>query len=68
MVSWETIVFEGIGAETNAGPLEGLKTCESKYRHSLIYAVNVGTHKKLAESKNCVNRGYLLVLKGRKIG
>ena len=26
-----TIVFEGIGAETNAGPLEDLKTCESKY-------------------------------------
>ena len=30
MVSSETIVFEGKGAETNAGPLEGLKTCESK--------------------------------------
>ena len=33
----------------------------------LIYAVNVGTLKKTAESKNCVNRGYLVVLKGRKI-
>ena len=30
MVSSETIVFEGKGAETNAGPLEDLKTCESK--------------------------------------
>ena len=34
------------------------------YRHSSIYAVNVGTH---AESENHVNRGYLVVLKGRKI-
>ena len=38
------------------------------YRHSLIYAVNVGTHKKPAESENQVNQGYLVVLKGRKIG
>ena len=37
------------------------------YRHSSIYAVNVGTHKKAAESKNRINRGYLVVLKGRKI-
>ena len=38
------------------------------YRHSLIYAVNVGTHKKNEESKNRVNQGYLVVLKGVKIG
>ena len=38
------------------------------YRHSSIYAVNMGTHKKTAESKNHINRGYLVVLKGRKIG
>jgi hypothetical protein len=43
------------------------------YRHYSIYAVNVGTYKKplkakTAESKNHVNRGYLVVLKGRKIG
>ena len=37
------------------------------YRHSSICAVNVGTHKKTAESKTRVNRGYLVVLKGRKI-
>ena len=40
----------------------------SKHRHSSIYAVNVWTHKKTAESENRVNRGYLVVLKGRKIG
>ena len=38
------------------------------YRHSNIYAVNVGTLEKNCGSKNCVNRGYLVVLKGRKIG
>ena len=38
------------------------------YRHSSIYAVNVGTKKKNRRSKNHVNRGYLVVLKGRKIG
>ena len=38
------------------------------YRHSLIYTVNVGTHKKTAESEKRVNRGYLVVLKGRKMG
>ena len=38
------------------------------YRHSLIYAVDVETQKKNAENKNRVNRGYLVVLKGRKIG
>ena len=38
------------------------------YRHSSIYAVNVGTHKKPAESENRVNRAYLVALKGRKIG
>ena len=36
-------------------------------RHSLIYAVNVGTQKKPAAGKNHVNRGYLVVLKGKKI-
>ena len=39
-----------------------------EYRHSSIYVVNVGTHKKTAESKNHVNRGYLVVLKGTEIG
>jgi hypothetical protein len=43
-------------------------TVNCKYRNSSIYAVNVGTHKKTAESENCVNQGYLVVLKGRKIG
>ena len=37
------------------------------YRHSLIYAVNVGTHKKMTERENHVIRGYLVVLKGRRI-
>ena len=37
------------------------------YRHSLIYAVNMGTQKKNCGSKNRVNRGYLVVLKGRNI-
>ena len=37
-------------------------TCEAAlYRHSLIYAVDVGIHKKNAEIKNRVNRGYLVV-------
>ena len=27
----------------------------------LIYAVNVGTHKKSVENQNRVNRGYLIV-------
>ena len=36
------------------------------YRHSSIYAVNVGTRKKKAESKNPVNRGYLVVLNGEE--
>ena len=40
---------------------------ELKYRHSLIYDVNVGTHTKKHRRKNPVNRGYLVVLKGRKI-
>ena len=42
MVSSETIVFEGIGAETNAGPLEDLKTFESKYL-VLFEGIVVGT-------------------------
>ena len=29
-------------------------------RHSLIYAVNVGTHKKTAESENCQGKLRLL--------
>ena len=33
------------------------------YRHSSIYAVNVGTQKRNRGSKTCVNRGYLVVLK-----
>ena len=40
----------------------------SENKHSLIYAANVGTHKKTAESKNRVNQGYFVVLKGSKIG
>ena len=38
------------------------------YRHFSIYAVNMGTHEKTAESENSINRGYLEVLKRRKIG
>ena len=38
------------------------------YRHSLIYPVNVVTHKIPAESENSGNQGYLLVLKGKNIG
>ena len=41
------------------------------YRHSLIYAVNVGTvgtHKKDVEGENCINQGYIAELKRRKIG
>ena len=41
---------------------------KSQYRHFLIYAVNVGTQIKNRGNKNYVNRGYLIVLKGRKIG
>ena len=40
----------------------------SNYRHSSIYTVNLRSDKKTAESKNRVNQGYLVVLKGRKIG
>ena len=32
----------------------------TKYRHSWIYAVNVGTHTKKLGSKIHVNQGYLL--------
>ena len=39
----------------------------SIYRHSLIYAVNEGTQNKNRGIKNCVNQGYLVVLKGRII-
>ena len=39
----------------------------SMYRHSSIYAVNVGTQKN-RRSKNRINRGYLVVIKGREIG
>ena len=38
------------------------------YRHSSIYAANVGTLKKNAESENRVNRGNLVVPMGRKKG
>ena len=43
------------------------KQTKNMYRHSLVYAFNVGTQKK-TRSKNRVNRGYLVVIKGRKIG
>ena len=46
--------------------LLSIKFC--KYRYFSIYAVNVETHEKNRESKNRVNRSYLVVLKGRKIG
>ena len=36
--------------------------------NSPIYSVNVATHEKTVESKNRINRGYLVVLKGRKVG
>ena len=41
---------------------------EAQYRHSLIYSVNVGTHKKNTGNEKQVNGGYSVVLKGRKIG
>ena len=41
---------------------------ETVYRHSSIYAVNVGTQEKKRGSKNRINWDYLVVLKGRKIG
>ena len=45
------------------------KRCQDQeYRHSSIYNVNVGTQNKNHRSKNHVNGGYLVVLKGRKIG
>ena len=37
------------------------------YRHFSIYVVEVEMHKKNAESKDRVNRDYLVVLKRRKI-
>ena len=37
------------------------------YRHSSIYAVYVGTQMKNRRSKNSVNLGYLVVIKGRKM-
>jgi hypothetical protein len=45
----------------------GGRLCPSHYyyRHSSIYAVDVGTQKN-SGSKNFVNRDYLVVLKGRK--
>ena len=39
----------------------------TKYRHSSIYVVNVGTQGKKQGSNNRVNQGDLVVLKGRKI-
>ena len=38
------------------------------YRHSSIYAINLGTQIKTHWNKNPVNWGYLVILKGRKIG
>ena len=48
--------------------LELFKTFKNDHRHSSIYAVNMGTETKNRGSKNRVNRDYLVVLKGRKIG
>jgi hypothetical protein len=42
------------------------KSLTKNYRHSLIYAVNVGTPKKTCGSKNRLNQGYVVVLKGGK--
>ena len=42
-----------------------LKKC-TQVKASSIYTINVGTHKKNAESKNRVNQDYLVVLKGGK--
>ena len=39
------------------------------YRHSLIYAVDmgtVGTHKKNVEGENCINQGYLSTIHLRR--
>ena len=41
---------KNIGIEKHAGKVR-------KYRHSSIYAVNVGTQEKNRGSKNLVNRG-----------
>ena len=37
------------------------------YRHSSIYAANVGTQGKNCGNNNHINQGYLVALKGRKI-
>jgi hypothetical protein len=44
------------------------KIFKLNYRHSSIYAVNVGKHTKTEECKNRGYWDYLVVLKGRKIG
>ena len=66
------VIFFNCGRVLQFGAYSRLNSKEiifsALYRHSLIYAVNVGTHKKTRRSKNRVNRGYLVVLKGRKIG
>ena len=42
------------------------KRCQDQeYRHSSIYAVNVGTHRKFAESDNC-EKSRLLRSKGKE--
>ena len=42
------------------------KRCQDQeYRHSSIYAVNVGTHRKFAESDNC-KKSRLLSTKGKE--
>ena len=76
---WKNWVAEGVASKVNNFTLYPLCVngyglvffaliLTQKYRHSMIYAVNVGTHKKDAESENCINRGYLVVhTKGRKI-
>ena len=48
-----------------------LKLSTGQNVHAMQYTtvnVNVGTHKRTAESKNGVNRGYLVVPKGKQIG
>ena len=40
----------------------------TQYRRSSTYAVNVETQKENRRSKNRINQGYLVVLKGRKVG
>ena len=71
---WEQEIKYNVTIEIPGKNLVKYKICDDKrcqdqeYRHSSFYSVNVGTHKKFVESENRVNRSYLVVLKGRKIG